>query len=159
VNTTTGGNSQVSTGDLEQTPLERETAPELSTRGESLQRSLVTLRARLLGALARSRGYWMPPRLLTDRPESVAELAAYARRGGYAAPHGVGRRLGLAWFYVVALPTTVVCRYVAWFAERPGRWLAAAFIWQTVIRSEPGIWAVDHIVRPVLAAAAWAFLP
>lgn len=155
----TDRNSQLSSRDLQGAPAEREAAPEVSTLHQGLHWKLVTLRDSLRGPVDRSRAYWVPPRLLTDPPPTMAALSAYAHRGGYTRQDGPARRLGVAWFACVALPTVLVCRYVAWFAERPGRWLAAALVWQALIRSTPGLWLVDHLIHPILAAAAWVFLP
>jgi hypothetical protein len=113
-----------------------------------------------VGALGRTRAYWVPPKLLTEPPASVAELSAYAHRAGWtSSAEGTLRRLGVLWFLAVALPWTTGCRYVEWVAQRPGRALAALLVWQAVIRSTPGMWVAGHFIRPILAAAAWVFLP
>lgn len=153
-------NSVLRTGDLHEGLIEREMAPELPTPHQGLHSKLITLRERLVGALGRSRAYWVPPNLLTKPPASVTELSAYAHRAGWTSSRtGPIRFAGVAWWRVVGLPLTVLCRYVEWFAQRPSRGLVAAFIWVTFSRSVPGQWAADHIVRPILAVAAWIFLP
>jgi hypothetical protein len=102
----------------------------------------------------------MPPRFLTEPPASIAEMTAYAQRAGWVSTtDGLARRLGQLWFYVVTLPVAAVTRYVGWMAERPGRAILAFAIYQMFIRSIPGIWITEHLISPILAAAAWTFLP
>lgn len=149
-------NSPLSSGVSAHTPAERETAPEVST----VHSKLATLRDRAEGAVGRSRAYWVPPNLLTRPPASVAELAAYAHRAGWTrSTAGSLRALGVLWHRAVGLPVTVLCRYVEWFAQRPARALVAFGVWQMTSRSVPGSWIADHLIRPILAAAAWVFLP
>jgi hypothetical protein len=161
--TTTVRNSKVSSRDFAGGPdlaSGRESAAKVSSLHRGLYLRLLTFRDWAAEGVGRSRAYWVPPKLMTEPPASVADLSAYARRAGWTSRgDGPVRALGIAWFVFVALPWTTACRYVEWFAQRPGRCLAAFLVWQTVIRSIPGLWAVDHVVRPILAAAAWVFLP
>lgn len=100
--------------------------------------------------------YLTPPAVLTDRPASVAELAAYARHAGWTA-QGAGpvRAAGVAWWRLVGLPATVVCRYAEWIAQRPGRAIPVFVMWKAVITTGGGPWFVDNVLAPVGQAAAW----
>ncbi len=139
---------------------EREPAPKVSTRGGGLHWYAVTLRDWAMGAQSRSRAYWMPPRFLTDPPSSIAAMTAYAQRAGWTgSTTGLFRKLGQLWFYAVALPTAITTRYIGWIAERPGRWILAVGVYQLFIRSVPGVAITEHVIRPLLAAAASVFLP
>lgn len=160
MSTATESNSPLRTGDLESAPAEREGGLKVSTLHQGLHSKLVTLRESITGAVGRSRAYWVPPSLLTKPPASVMELSAYAHRAGWTSSRtGPVRAFGIGWWRVFGLPVTVLCRYIEWFAQRPARGLVAAFIWITISRSVPGLWFIDNIVRPILAAAAWVFLP
>ncbi len=65
-----------------------------------------------------------PPAVWKDAPASLAELATYARAGAWTAQQaGFVRNLGIWWCRLVAIPATVACRYLEWFAQRPGRTL------------------------------------
>jgi hypothetical protein len=157
---TTHRNSPLSSGDLKSTPSEHGTARKVSTLHRGLQWELATFRNWLEGATSRSRAYWIPPRFLTKPPASIAEMTAYAHRAGWTSQTtGLARKLGVVWFYVVAIPAAVVTRYVGWMTERPGRSLLAFGLWQLLIRTGGGPWIAEHLIDPLLAAAAWIFLP
>lgn len=144
-----------STGGFEGAPAERETAPEPST----LHPQGITVRDRLVGVLAASRAYWVPPNLLTQPPASVAELAAYAHHAGWTSRHdGPIRALGVVWHRAVSLPITAVCRYVEWIAQRPGRALPVFGVWKLLILTGPGPAVADTVIRPALAFLAWVLL-
>jgi hypothetical protein len=157
---TTVRNSPLSSGDLKSPHAERETPTKLSTLHRGLHPNAATA---VTAWWARSAGRGRTGcrrKLLTEPPASVAELSAYAHRAGWtSSAEGTLRRLGVLWFLAVALPWTTGCRYVEWVAQRPGRALAALLVWQAVIRSTPGMWVAGHFIRPILAAAAWVFLP
>ena len=133
---------------------------EVSTAAPSLHSRGDTFRYWLGQVLTRTRAYWLPPNLLVEPPASMAELAAYARLGGWTSKtDGWFRALGVLWYLLVGLPVTAVCRYFEWIAQRPARAVVAAFLWFVISRSTPGVWLADHIVRPTLAVVAWVFLP
>ena len=139
---------------------ERESDEKVPTPHRGLHWDLTTLRDWIEKAGKRSRAYWMPPRFLTQPPASVAEMTAYARRAGWTSQTtGLPRALGIGWFYAVALPVTVVTRWVGWICERPGRGLLALVLWQLFIRTGGGPWIAEHVIEPVLAALAWLLLP
>lgn len=153
-------NSPLSTLHPENTSAERGSAQKVSTLYRGLHSTAVTSRNWAQGTFDRSRTYWTPPRFLTQPPSSIAEMTAYAQRAGWTrSTSGLFRKLGQLWFYAVALPTAVATRYVGWLAERPGRWLLAAGIYQLLIRSTPGVAVTEHVIRPLLTAAAAVFLP
>lgn len=154
--TAAGQNSEVPTSDSVSATSERETAPEPA----GFRNSELAIRARIEGWWAAGRGYWTPPSWMTDRLPSYAELWAYAWEGGWTRrTRGPIRWLGIWWLRLVALPVSWFCRGAEWVAQRPGRTLAALILWQAVVRSTPGAWLADHIIRPVLAVLAWVFLP
>lgn len=101
------------------------------------------------------KGYWVPPQLLSDPPPAVTDLVAYARRGAWTSRDGLLRGLGITWLWLVALPFTVVCRYVEWVWQRPGRAIPIFVLWKLFVHSSGG-WFADNVIRPVLAVAAWA---
>lgn len=142
-------------GQSEDAPAERETAPELPT----VHPDRLTLRDRLVEWLGASRAYWVPPNLLTQPPASVAELAAYAHHAGWTRrADGPVRGLGVAWHRAVSLPVTTVCRYVEWTAQRPLRALPIFGLWKLFILTGPGPQIADHIIRPALGFLAWVLL-
>jgi hypothetical protein len=119
----------------------------------------ITQRERLDNAIRGARTYFTPPAVLTERPASVAELTAYAKRAGWTSQsHGGIRAAGIAWYRVIGLPTTVVCRYVEWIAQRPGRAIPAFALWKLVISTGPGPWITDNVITPLGHAAAWVLL-
>ena len=141
-------------------PTERETGWKVSTLHRGLHWDLTTLRDWIEKAGGRSRAYWVPPRFLTEPPASIAEMTAYARRAGWTGQTiGLVRRLGVVWFFVVALPVAVATRWFAWTCERPGRGLLALVVWQLLIRTGGGPWITTHLIEPLLAALAWLLLP
>ena len=159
-NNVTESNSTLFSGDLEDSSAERETAGKLSTLYRGLHWDLTTLRDWIEGAGSRSRAYWIAPRFLTEPPASIAEMTAYARRAGWTAQTtGLFRRLGVAWFFGVALPVAVATRWFAWMCERPGRGLLGFVVWQLLIRTGGGPWIAAHVIEPLLAALAWLLLP
>lgn len=154
---------------------ERETTP----TGSSRTQSAVTLRDNWRGWIAAqweaSKQYWTPPSVLTERPPTVAELAEYAWRGPWTRhPHttvNVDQRsqkqttcrhwiriAGIWWHRLIGVPTTVVCRYVEWFAQRPGRTIPALLLVRLFTLTGPGAWLVDHLINPLAHGLAWALL-
>ncbi|WP_433732562.1 hypothetical protein ACQP2Y_46740 (plasmid) [Actinoplanes sp. CA-051413] len=118
-----------------------------------------TLREQIRSGLAGIKGYLTPPSVLTQPPASVAELAAYAHWGAWTSrTDGPLRRLGIVWHRLVSLPVTVVCRYVEWIAQRPGRAIPVYLLFKLLISTGPGPWVADHLIRPVLGVIAWVLL-
>lgn len=75
--------------------------------------SLVT---RLVGELAGA------VRFVSERPPTLAEYIAYARRGWWTTEIGGGRRsLMELWMRMVAIPTVTVCYLLIWQVSTPGR--------------------------------------
>ncbi|MFG1847751.1 hypothetical protein [Micromonospora carbonacea] len=113
----------------------------------------------MAGWVGASRAYWVPPNLLTQPPASVAELAAYAHHAGWTGSvSGPIRNLGIVWHRAVSLPITVACRYVEWTWQRPMRALPIFGVWKLLILTGPGPQIADTVIRPALAAVAWALL-
>lgn len=156
----TVSNSALSSGDLQNSPAERDTAWKVSTLHRGLHWDLTTVRDWIEKAGARSRAYWIPPRFLTQPPASIAQMTAYARRAGWTQrTTGLLRGLGVGWFYAVALPVVVSTRWFGWVCERPGRGLLALVVWQLLIRTGGGPWIAVHLIEPLLGALAWLLLP
>jgi hypothetical protein len=154
--------SNLSTGESESAPgpgpVEVD-GVEVSTLQSSLQSRTDTLRERIRSGWAGVREYLTPPSVLTEPPASVAELAAYVHWGTWTSSTGGPlRKLGIVWHRLISLPITVVCRYVEWIAQRPGRALPVYLLWKLLISTGPGPWVADHIIRPVLGALAWVLL-
>ncbi len=158
----TDGNSPVSTGEFGSAPVRGSAQVgglEVSSLQSTLHPTAVTVRDRLWGWLRASRAYWTPPAVLTEPPASAAQLAAYAWRGGWTGGvDGPVRRLGVWWHRLVGLPVTVVCRYVEWVAQRPGRAVPVYVLWRLFVLTTAGQWAMEHLIRPVLGLAAWVLL-
>ncbi len=165
-NPITAGNSPVSTGVSGNTPPAQNAAAqkaatpaEVSSLQSTLQSDEVTFRDRLIGWRAAFRGYWTTPSVLSEPAPAVTELAAYARHGAWTPGRfGFVRGCGIAWYRLVGLPVTVVCRYVEWIAQRPGRAIPVFAVWKLLISTGAGPWIAEHIIRPVLAVLAWAWL-
>lgn len=153
--TVTHSNSKVETFDFRDAPPERYEAPGLPKS----RKSKVTDRDAWRRFLAAVAVYVTPPSVLTERPASVAELATYAHRAGWTSQNsGPVRAAGILWHRAVGLPITVVCRYVEWIAQRPGRAVAAFGLWKLFVLSGAGVWMVHHLINPVGAVAGWLFL-
>ena len=154
--------SPISTGESKGAPeLEsaEENGPKLSSLQSSLHFDLDTLREQLRSGLGGIKGYLTPPSVLTESPASVAELAAYAHWGAWtSSTDGPLRKLGIVWHRMFSLPATVVCRYVEWIWQRPGRAVPVFVLWKLLISTGPGPWAADHLIRPVLGVIARVLL-
>lgn len=103
--------------------------------------------------------YFRPPRIMTARPADVPALLRYARVGSWTkSENGAIRKAGVAYWHLIGLPTTVVCRYVEWIAQRPGRALIVFLLWRLVISNRPGPWVVQNVFSPIGSIAKWLFL-
>ncbi len=127
--------------------------------GQSLQSPL----ARLLDGdvweqrLTALPAYFTPPAVLTNKPDSIPELRAYARTGGWTRRlDGPVRRFGVWWFRLIALPLAVLLRTVEWIAVRPGRTLTVVGLYVLVRATTPGEWVVDNVLNPFAQAIVWA---
>lgn len=157
----TVGNSPVSSGESETAPTAvdaEENGVEVSSLQPSLHSKVDTLREQVRSGLVAVRAYVTPPSVLVERPASVAELSAYAHWGTWTAEAGVLRNLGIAWYRLAGLPVTVICRYVEWIVQRPGRALVVFALVKLLLSTGPGPWVADHLIRPVLGAVAWVLL-
>jgi hypothetical protein len=87
------------------------------------------------GVLAALGRYFTPPAPWALQPASLSELSSYAKVAKWAPRRGVRRRLGITYWYLIGLPTTVALRYGEWLVERPGRLVTAltvaAILWRT----------------------------
>jgi hypothetical protein len=159
---THGNSPQVSTGESESTfepTLVQENGEKVSSLQSSLHFDLDTLREQIRSGLGGIKGYLTPPSVLTEAPASVAELAAYAHWGAWTkSTGGPLRKLGIVWHRMFSLPATVVCRYVEWLAQRPGRLIPVFALFKLLISTGPGPWVADHLIHPVLGALAWVLL-
>ena len=138
---------------------EREPSQTTSQTGSFPVQTAITQRDRLQSWFQVAREYVTPPSVLTDRPASVAELRAYARRGGWTVQSaGPLRAAGVAWYRVIGLPTTVVGRYIEWIAQRPGRAIPVFALWKLLILTGGGPWFAAHVIVPAGHVAAWVLL-
>ncbi len=138
---------------------EREAVPANAQTATISVHSAMTHRERVQSWVQSASAYLTPPSVVTDRPASVKELSAYAHRAGWTANQaGFVRSAGVAWLRLVGLPSTVVCRYVEWIAQRPGRAVPVAVLVKALTLTTPGGWALDNILAPAAHAAAWVLL-
>ncbi len=106
-------------------------------------------RFRVSALWAATRDYWTPPKIFTDQPASLADLAAYAKTGPWTHQKtGPARALGVGYYRTVGYPYTVVSRYREYIAQRPGRLLVALGGIKLAASTGPGIWVVDHLIYP-----------
>lgn len=157
----TDGDYPASSGEPETAPTAvdaEENGVEVSSLQPTLHSKVDTLREQLRSGLVAVRAYVTPPSVLVERPASVAELSAYAHWGTWTAEAGVLRNLGIAWYRLAGLPVTVICRYVEWIVQRPGRSLVVFALVKLLLSTGPGPWVADHLIRPVLGAVAWVLL-
>lgn len=129
----------------------------------SLRSSLRSRPATLRDGIRSARGWlkdWIvPPNVLMEPPPAFSELAGYATRGAWTRSRdGFLRGLAKLWLVVVALPMIVKLRIKEWAVTRPSRAVAAVIVWQLSIRSEPGVWLSDHVIRPYFHVLSWIFL-
>jgi hypothetical protein len=150
----TDSNSELRTSEFANPSPERETGPQASespksevTRGD-IARRVITSTAT----------YFTPPSILTARPESVVELRRYPREGDWLlAKASPLRTLAVNYWRAIGLPVTVICRYVEWVAQRPGRALLAYVLWRLFTVAGPGRWLVENM-GPILGSILkWIF--
>lgn len=89
--------------------------------------------------------YFTPPAPWATPPASLEELASYAHVGQWAPSSGPRRLLGIAYWYSVGLPTTVICRYAEWVAQRPGRLVTVLALGAVLHRTTPGQWVTHSL--------------
>lgn len=146
----------VPSSDFDADPDERET-PEPAAESRN---SEITFRDRVRAVLEAGKDYWAVPCWVRESPATLIELTAYAREGAWTRRlSGPIRKLGIGWLYTVAIPQTAKAYLRAHVMQRPGRFLAALLIWTVFIRSVPGVWIAEHVIRPYFHALAWIFLP
>lgn len=159
--------TEAETGNLkpetEQAPTRRFKFPQVSgsdgANPEAARQRISVFWASTKAAAGRSRDYWTPPGILTDRPESVEQLAEYSRYAPWTAQKtGVIRAAGTAYWVGLALPYTAVSRYREWVVQRPARLVAHLGVIKLLSLTTPGIWVVDHLVYPVAQFAGHIFL-
>ncbi|GGM22334.1 hypothetical protein ACFFX1_11210 [Dactylosporangium sucinum] len=105
-------------------------------------------------------GYFTPPAPWATPPASLDELASYAHVGEWAAPRGLRRVVGIAYWYLIGLPSTVACRYAEWTVQRPGRLLTVLLVGAVLYKTPPGHWAahtVDGVLQFVFHPLTWLF--
>jgi hypothetical protein len=151
----TEGNSEVGSSEFADAPTERQDGQEAA----ETRKSALTVRRRWGKRLDRVQAYLVPPKVLTEPPPAVAELAAYARAGAWTRQrYGLVRGFGVWWFRLVGLPYTTVCRYGEWVAQRPGRALVVLAFVKVMASTGWGSWAVTYLITPAGRAAVWLFL-
>jgi hypothetical protein len=115
--------------------------------------------ARIRAFTASSRAYWTAPSIFTDRPASLEELAAYAKRAPWTHQQtGIIRSFGIGWYRFVAYPYTVKSRYQEWFVQRPLRLAALVGGIKLLSLTGPGDWVVHTVVYPAAQLAGHIFL-
>ncbi|MFC6017821.1 hypothetical protein ACFP2T_16590 [Plantactinospora solaniradicis] len=108
--------------------------------------------------LARTKGFWTPPAMLTERRPAAEQMRLYARRARYAPSTGPRRALGVAWCNCVAVPYVAWVRAREWVIERPARFVGAAITVKLLSELPPVEWAVDNVIKPGAAFALWLFV-
>lgn len=157
--TTPRNNSSVFSEDLDSPFLSVEPPAEPFSLRPSLRSRPATLRDRIRGAVGWLKAWIVPPNVLMEPPPAFSELAGYATRGAWTRSRdGFLRGLAKLWLVVVALPAIVWLRLKEWVITRPSRALLAVVVWQLLIRSEPGAWLSDHVIRPYFHVLSWIFL-
>lgn len=109
--------------------------------------------------LAAARRYWTPPAVFTERPPSLANLAAYAKQAPWTHQQaGPIRTAGIAYYRFAGYPYTVCSRYTEWFAQRPMRMVCLLGGIKLLALTGPGDWAVHTLVYPAAHLAGRIFL-
>jgi len=119
--------------------------------------------------------YFTPPAVFTDRPASLAELAAYARTAPWTAQQhvakpytdeatgkqvktGLIRAAGIWYYRGVGYPYTVWSRYKEWIIQRPGRAVPILLVVKLLASTSYGQWTVEHLITPAVHAVMWVLL-
>lgn len=84
------------------------------------------------------RAEFTPPEVWADRPASLRELMLYAHHGQWAGEQGAARRLGIAYFWLWALPNALAARTWDWVAQRPSRTVVALVVYVAVAHTSFG---------------------
>lgn len=109
--------------------------------------------------ITRSRDYWTAPKLYTDRPASLADLAQYAKHAPWTAQQtGPARTFGVWYYRAVAYPYTAWGRTKEHFVQRPLRFATLLGVIKVASMTGPGGWIVDHLIYPAAHLAGHVFL-
>ena len=140
-------------------PAERETPVQGVSKLQSAPQPAITNGDVWRGRLEVALRYLTPPSIITDRPASLVELSRYAHRAGWTSRRtGAIRTAGIWWYRLIGLPVTAICRYAEWIWQRPGRTIPVALLIKLLALTTPGVWAVEHLIRPAAHLALWLFL-
>lgn len=157
--TTPRNDSSVFSEDLHEPFLSVQPPAEPFSLRPTLQSKPVTARDRFEAGVEAAKAWIVPPNVLTEPPPAFSDLFGYVSRGAWTSGRGgILRQLAALWLFIVALPTIVKLRLKEWVMTRPTRTVFAVVIWQLFIRSEPGAWLSDYVIRPYFHALAWMFL-
>lgn len=108
---------------------------------------------------ARSRDYWTAPKLYTDRPASLADLAEYARHAPWTAQQaGPVRAFGIWYYRLFAYPYTAWGRTKEHLVQRPLRFAALLGTVKLASMTGPGAWVVEHAILPAAQFAGHILL-
>lgn len=157
--TVTDSDREICNADQDQAAPERETP----RQEPSTLQSAITDRNRLwvmvVGGFRRLARYWTPPAILTDQAPAIERIKQYARYGAWTTrTDGPLRAFGIAWCYLVAIPTLVVTRYAEWLCQRPGRFITVSVTVKMLTFLPPIAWAVDHLITPAARFVLRLFL-
>lgn len=104
--------------------------------------------------------YFTPPAPWGDPPASLTDLSSYAHTAAWAPSRGFRRRVGIAYWYLLGLPLTIVLRYAEWIVQRPGRLVVvlglAAVLWRTWF-GRTTVHAVGAVLHIVFYPLTWLF--
>jgi hypothetical protein len=87
------------------------------------------------------------PRFVSERPLSLLEHLAYARRGEWTDElTGLQRDLALIYAWAIAIPISTVAYLAAWAAARPGRFASVVAVWLLVATAAARLPVVGWLV-------------
>jgi hypothetical protein len=97
-------------------------------------------------------GIFSELRFVSQRPVSLLEHLAYARRGDWTEEREGYRRLAaVAYAWLVAIPISTVAYLLAWAAARPGRFIpfvAVVLLGSTALAQIPAVaWLIPGWIR------------
>lgn len=84
------------------------------------------------------RAEFVPPTTWADPWPSLRELALYAQHAPYAGETGPWHALGVAYFWLWALPNAFAARHWAWITERPSRFAVATVLYVATAHTSAG---------------------